>query len=381
MESRLFSILDTDALKVSTETCILCETCVETCCTAGPTGDEKMTPMGRLQIIGALLSGETPDTESVRALYYCTECGRCDTVCPMDIPVSGTIADAKVVLVSRGLGPLEKHESMIRGILKNRNAVNKPAEERLAWIPEAYRDQVAFDDAPSDTVLYVGCLSSFVDKQTAAASLEILMQGGVDFKLLSDEYCCGIYPYNAGKWDEALAIFTEMQEMFKAFGIRRMIVPCAGCHRCFSAYYPRLLPDFDVEILHITEVIGDLVREDKLAFKPGGDTVTVHDACKTGRKWGQYERAREILSAMDLTVAELAENRESALCCGSGSGVRSLDAKLSMQIAGKVLDNVTAPDLVSTCPFCIFNFNYTAKKTEKPVKARHIASLVRARLV
>ncbi|VFQ45912.1 (Fe-S)-binding protein [Desulfoluna butyratoxydans] len=377
----VFDLIDVPALLDSTNQCIQCEACLEVCCTSDTADGPAMNPMERLTVIGRSLKGYAPLPDEVKALYYCTECGRCDTVCPQEIPISQTIADGKVMMVKKGFGPLAKHEKMIAGLLKNRNAVGKPSEERLDWVPEHLREKIRFEDAEGDTLLYVGCLSSYMDKATAAASLTILLAAGENVKLLRDEYCCGIYPYNAGKWNEAKAIFTEMAETFKKSGIKRIIVPCAGCHRAFSSYYPRLLEDFDIKVLHIAEVIKELLDAGRLTLAPKTRNVTVHDACKMGRKYGLYDIPRELLAACGATLTELPENRDHALCCGSGAGVRSLDAPLSMKIAGKVLSTAEADTLVSTCPFCIFNMNYTSRKTEAGKKAVHIATLVQSALV
>ena len=373
----VFNLIDTQSLSNSTAQCISCEACLEVCCTSQNADGPSMNPMDRLTVIGRMLNGYAPLPDEVKAVYYCTECGRCDTVCPQEIAISQTIADGKVAMVKKGFGPLPKHEKMTAAIFKNRNAVGKPAEDRLNWIPEHLRDKVQFEEAQGDTLLYVGCLSSYIDKATAAASLEILMAAGENVKILRDEYCCGIYPYNAGKWEEAKTIFTEMTETFKRFGIKRIIVPCAGCHRAFSHYYPRLLEKFDIKVVHIAEVIKELIEENRLPLTPTPQAVTIHDACKMGRKFGLYDIPREILAACGAKISELPENRENALCCGSGAGVRSLDAPLSMKIAGKVLDTAPGKTLVSTCPFCIFNMNYTSRKTEAGKKAIHIATLVK----
>lgn len=377
----VFDLIDTLALRTATDQCIQCEACLDVCCTSGTADGPSMTPMDRLTIIGRTLAGNAPLPDEVKAIYYCTECGRCETVCPQEIPISQTIADGKGILVNKGFGPLEKHEKMIKAILKNRNAVGKPSEERLAWIPDHLKEKVQFEEAEGDTLFYVGCLSSYMDKATAAASLEILMAAGENVKLLRDEYCCGIYPYNAGKWEEAKIIFTEMAETFKRGGIKRIIVPCAGCHRTFSHYYPRLLEGFDIKVVHIAEVIKELIEEKRITLAPSAQSVTVHDACKMGRKYGLYDIPREILTACGATLSELPNNREDSLCCGSGAGVRSLDAPLSMKIAGKVLEAAEADTLVSTCPFCIFNMNYTSRKTDAQKKAVHIATLVRSVMV
>lgn len=357
--------------------CIECEDCLEACCTFLAEKNKALSPMGRLNIIARFFDKQSLTAEDVEALYLCTDCGRCDTVCATEIPISEVIADAKVALAESGDGPLEKHDKMIQSIFDNGNAVSGKPERRLDWIPEPYRNHVKFEDSPGNTLLYVGCLSSYVDKKTASASFEILMKGGVDFKLLNEEFCCGIYPYNAGKLNDAEKIFRRMADTFTASGITKIIVPCAGCYRAFSTYYARILESFDIEIFHIAEIIGDLISTKKIIPKQTNGLITYHDACKTGRKSGLFEEPRKILSRCGYEIDELEHNRDDGLCCGSGAGVRSINRELSMKIASGVLAEAGASEVVSTCPFCIFNFNYTAHKKSLAKKALHISVLVR----
>lgn len=366
--------IDTEALHAAASDCVACDTCMDVCCTADIDPESGRTPKNRLAIIMRLLNGESMEDKDVHTIYTCVECGRCDTVCPSDIPVSSTIADSKVVMVNKGFGPLPKHNDMVANLLKHRNAVNKDPGDRLSWLGDDAETSI---HEQSDTLLYLGCMASYLDKETAKASYDILKFAGVSFTLLEDEFCCGIYPYNAGKTTEAIAVFKELYAAFKQRGIKRIIAPCAGCHRAFSAFYPRVLPEFDIEVRHISQVIYELVQDKKITFTPATGNVMVHDSCKIGRKSGVYDAPRMILQHMGFDLKEHPESRENGLCCGAGSGVRSIEPKLSMAIGRKILDTATTEDVVSTCPFCIFNLGYIGKKTGLPHKVKHIASFVR----
>ncbi|MCW7752704.1 (Fe-S)-binding protein [Desulfobotulus sp. H1] len=365
---------DTALLSKSCDACISCETCFTACCTFEATGNPESTPMNRLAIIHRLLSGEAVLEEDIRNIYTCTECGRCDTVCPMEIPISETIAEGKVPMVAMGFGPLPRHNDMIAAIFAKGNAVNKDAATRLDWLPAEERPLAPLE-RPCDTLLYMGCMASWVDKATARACYFLLKKAGVAFTLMEDEFCCGIYPYNAGKREEARSIFTSMQKKFAELGISRIIVPCAGCHRTFSTYYPRMLTDFTIQTVHISEFLLTLIEEKRLTFTPVSRTITFHDSCKLGRKSGIYEAPRKLLQHMGYRLKELPENRENSRCCGAGAGVRSFAADLSMDISQQLLADIHETLLVTTCPFCIFNLGYTAKKKGQNLHISHIASL------
>jgi len=85
---------------------------------------------------------------------------------------------------------------------------------------------------------------------------------------------------------------------------------------------------------------------------------------------------RESLMLSGVKVNELPENRENAPCCGSGAAVRPVYRDLSLKIATKVLDQAPVSPLVTSCPFCQFNFSYAAYKTGSDKKIAYITDII-----
>jgi len=72
---------------------------------------------------------------------------------------------------------------------------------------------------------------------------------------------------------------------------------------------------------------------------------------------GLYEEPRRLLSEIS-TLVEMQTNREGAMCCGAGGGVKKGFGELSLEIAKNRVEEAkkTGVDiLVSTCPFCYRN--------------------------
>ena len=94
-----------------------------------------------------------------------------------------------------------------------------------------------------------------------------------------------------------------------------------------------------------------------------------HDPCDIGRHLGIYEPPREILRAIPgLKLAEFAENRNFAKCCGGGGGFKAYDTPMSLAIAEKrVLAAIAAgaDTVVSACPTCKSNLSQAAAKLAK----------------
>jgi len=85
------------------------------------------------------------------------------------------------------------------------------------------------------------------------------------------------------------------------------------------------MPEIEFEVIHITELIASLVKEEKLKFtKEVPMTVTWHDPCHLGRHCGTYEEPRDILKAIPgIRLVEMERIKDQAWCCGAGAGVKT----------------------------------------------------------
>ena len=190
--------MDEDKLLEEIDSCLDCKNCNDVCDTFLTTQNPLQSPNVRLQIAKKVFNdGEISEDEKF-GLYTCTLCALCDLNCEQNIHISKIIHASKAKLVEQRKAPYEIHNKIIKGIVENDNSVSGNPEERLDWLPEAYRDQEKFEEANSDTLLYLGCMSSFRVKESATASYEILKKGGFSFKILKNEPCCGEYVYSAG---------------------------------------------------------------------------------------------------------------------------------------------------------------------------------------
>jgi heterodisulfide reductase subunit D len=340
--------------------CTDCEACLDVCPTYKSTGELLFSPVHRLKTAGKIFSGEEPDPRLIESMYNCPKCMKCEVVCPEEIKITDIIHKTREELVRKGFGPLSRHDEIIQGILDSGNSVNGDPEKRLDWLPEE------FPTHESDTLLYMGCLPSYLVKDAATATYLVLKKLGVDFMILKDEGCCGTYMYEAGRTEMAADFFWKNVERFKALGIKRMIVPCNGCLKCFKYFYPNLLGEMDFSVHHAVEVILEKLKENPSVIHQTPRTITYQDSCRLARGEKMIEEPREILElcGADIKEAETSMTGKNAPCCGAGAGIRSVYRDLSMQIASELLAGLPSNDIVSACPFCTFNLNYASRKKE-----------------
>lgn len=371
--------MEVNKLLTEINSCIDCMDCMGVCDTYKVTHDELKSPNGRLKIAKKVFSNNQITEEELKGLYTCTLCGLCDLICQQEILISEVIHSSKVKLVEENKAPLEIHNKIIRGIIEKNNSVGGNPEERLNWLPDIYRENELFEKKESDTLLFLGCMSSFRVTESAFAPYEILKLAGYEFKILEKEPCCGEYVYSAGNLSLAKEIFKENIELFNKIGVKNLIVTCGGCLYAFNKVYRKYFKDFNLNVRHIIEIIYELEKINKITLKPLNKLITYHDACRVGRKYKSgplYSEPRKLLNKSGLEIKELTNNPEECPCCGAGSGIRGVDSSICIKIGKELFNNIGTKELVTSCPLCVFNFRYVNYKNQMDIESKYITDYI-----
>lgn len=350
--------------------CTGCEECLSACPTYQITGERLFSPDHRLQTVQKVSDGGAVSDQMIESLYNCTKCMACETVCPEGIKITNVVDAGRRMLVERELAPLGRGKKIIQGIVKNGNAVNKAPDKRLTWLPES------FTPRESETLLFLGCLPSYLVKDVASSSYLLLKRLGIDFMILEDEGCCGTYIYEAGNLALAEEYFQKNVARFSSLGIKKIIVPCNGCLKCFKYFYPEVLGHFPFEISHLMEVAYNILKQNPSRLNKIERKFVFQDACRLARGEGITEEPRELLSWCGVEVKDMERNRKQTPCCGSGGGVRSLYHDLSSKMAAGLLDMTQDRQIVSSCPFCTFQLRATAKEKNIDKEVTYFSSIV-----
>jgi Fe-S oxidoreductase len=118
-----------------------------------------------------------------------------------------------------------------------------------------------------------------------------------------------------------------------------------------------------VEILHMSEFLKDFSLDVSTKKR-----VTYHDPCDLGRHCGIYEQPRTTIRKIAPNFVEMPNNRENALCCGAGGGVRGAFAKNSIAMARRRLkeaEEVDAEVVLTDCNSCIHNLANAKLRKQK----------------
>lgn len=197
-------------------------------------------------------------------------------------------------------------------------------------------------------IYFRGCTAreKLPDIQNATETL--LKLAGVDYSILDDEKCCGSVLLRTGFEDEALKQIEKNTEILKGEVI---LTSCAGCYKTLTTDYEGL------DVIHISQLLDNLIKEGKLNFSKKDLNVTYHDSCHLGRHCGVFDEPREVIKSV-ADIVEMENIREDSLCCGAGGGVKSAYPVIASQMSDsriKQAKETGCDTLVTPCPFCKLN--------------------------
>ncbi|MGY5858161.1 MAG: (Fe-S)-binding protein [Candidatus Thorarchaeota archaeon] len=343
-------------------------------------GFETSFMRGRIQVALALLDGRLEKTEeNAESLFSCTLCGNCTSICAAEFDPAKCLESVREVLNEI---PNEVRDTIAKKILENNNPYVDENQTRRDWVKE-----VGFDIPSTGEVLYfTGCTAGLKLPETAKSTAKVLKAAGGDFAVLEEEPCCGSVMIRTGMVEEAKKNAEKAIEMIAKSGAKKIVVTCAGCLKTLREdYKERFGLDFP-EVLHVVEYLKPLIESGKLKLKKSVDSkkITWHDPCHLGRALGVYEEPRDVLKAIPgVELVEMETNREAAMCCGSGGGLRSYDGDLAKKIAADRMsdaEDIEADILATACPFCEHNLKDGAERIGSKIKVVDILDLLAQQL-
>lgn len=339
-------------------------------------GFETSFMRGRIQVALALLDGRLEKTEeNAESLFTCTLCGNCTSICAAEFDPAKCLESVREVLNEI---PNEFRDTIAKKILENNNPYVDENKTRRDWVKE-----VGFDIPGTGEVLYfTGCTAGLKLPETAKSTAKVLKAANVDFAVLEEEPCCGSVMLRTGMVEEAKTNADNALEMIAKSGAKTIVVTCAGCLKTFREDYIERFGRDMPEVLHVIEYLQPLIHSGKLKLKKNNvvKKITWHDPCHLGRALGIYEEPRDVLKSIPgVELVEMETNRNAAMCCGSGGGLRSYDSALAKKIAAdrmKDAEEIDAEILATACPFCEHNLIDGADRIGSKIKVVDILDLL-----
>ncbi len=372
--------------------CIYCGFCRLGCPTFSVTHRESRNARGRCVLAFNFLNGTIePSSELAEAMYSCTSCQACTYFCPARVKVDEIIEGVREKLYVAGYTP-EPVLGVRDNILNAGNVFASSKEERIDIYPPPLKKKAVEGALKSEaeTLLFMGCVPSYLDMKMIPSLIKPLDAAGVDYTTLAtEEGCCGFPMFLMGAKEEFNTNAEKLIERIRATGARELVTPCAGCYKTFKKLYPDV-GDLGLEVYHSVHYLEKLINEGRIKLKGDLDKkVTYHDPCDLGRAFKIFDEPRNILQKVPgLEYVEMARNRLQARCCGAGGGVQANNPDMAVEMAAERVRDalaVGAEIIVSGCAACKDNLKKGAKAIPKDergkIKVMDITEMVAKQIV
>jgi Fe-S oxidoreductase len=381
------------------ETCIHCGMCAEACHFYEATGDGKYTPIHKLDPLRRWYRRElapmgwlrrlvmrditAKDLEDWQELVYdsCTQCGRCDMICPMGIYISPMIGIMREALAEAGLQPVEQ-SALAKEINEHGTLLGIGAETYRAVSAELRSRgvEVPLDRPRAEVMVLMNAMDAAVFRDAIAATARIMSRLGLDWTIRTGAGDAAAYDWTSGDERTHARMTRRIIDDAVAAGAKTVIVP--ECGHGYAALrwgaanvYGKPLP---FEVMAISEFVGRELQAGRLKVHrvAAGKSVTYHDPCKVGRWSGVLDEPRKALSAIGVEVREMESHAKTNYCCGGGGGVflNERAAKLrqgAFQIKMKEADATGAGSVVTACGHCRMTYLAGAQQAnwQKPIES------------
>jgi heterodisulfide reductase subunit D len=335
--------------------CLECGKCTSVCPVARY--DPAFSPR---RIIESALLGFGDDLVFDKELFSCLTCYTCQQKCPSDIDFPMFVRKARGLAQDNGQHGVCAHSGQLQSLAR---LMTSPVikQRRLEWVSKEYRVS-----EKSDVLLWVGCAPYFApifeDIEFSAlditkASLKTLNVLGIEPKLLADEKCCG----HDALWTGDIETFKKLAEhnaaQIKEAGVKKIVFSCPEGYRTFKLDYPNYV-DLGCEVQHISEFLAEKIAQNGVKFKEIKKKVTYQDPCRLGRHLGVYDAPRKVLQSIPgIELVEMTHSGLESICCGT-SAWTNCDAYSNMLRAERLCEatETGAELLITACPKCQTHF-------------------------
>jgi heterodisulfide reductase subunit D len=320
--------------------------------------DPKYSP--RVMVEEGLL-GLQDDLVYNKKLFSCLGCLACQSKCPSDVDYINFVREA------RGLASAAKqhgdyaHAGAMQSIT---TIMARPSvkQNRLQWL----QNNGCKTKQTGEVMYFVGCapyieaLMEDIPSQPlamAASALKLLNAVGIEPVVSPNEKCCGHDMLWLGEVETFKKLAEHNAAMIKESGVKKIVFSCPEGYRTFKLDYPNVVK-LDCEVVHISELLAEKVESGELKFKEMKKKVTFQDPCRLGRHMGVFDAPRKVLAAIPgLELIEMPHNREESICCGTSCFTNCDSYSKLIRVDRLSEAKATGAEiLVTACPKCQTHF-------------------------
>ena len=232
-------------------------------------------------------------------IWACTMCRACEIACPVFIQQTDKILESRRNLVMMESNFPPEVQTVFKNLETNASPWAFAAADRANWA-NGLEIKTMAEQPDSDILLWVGCAGSFDDrnKKVLRSFVNILKKSGVKFSILGTEEQCTGDP--ARRIGNEYLFQTLAQANVETMNRYAVKKVVTACPHCFNTLKNEYKDlGGTYEVFHHSEFIASLIKDGKIKpTKTNAQTITFHDSCYLGRWNDIYAEPRSVLEAV-----------------------------------------------------------------------------------
>lgn len=351
------------------DACVACGLCLPHCPTYRLSGEEAMSPRGRITAMRTVADGlATPDERFAELMDQCLLCRACEDVCPSHVPFGRMMEAARVQIEpQRPAGVRAVRRLGLRTLLGNRKllwwaAALQPLARPLlparvrAITPRrtaGLRALPKMTEPPEGTPvrgtvgLLRGCVQDKWFREVNLATIRVLAAGGWRVAVPRAQSCCGALAAHNGDMATGRRFAQDTAAAFA--GLDHLVINAAGCAAHLTEHQDGP-PVREVMAFLFEQPVGPAPAASE---NPTPIRVAYHDACHALRVLKIHDEPRALLRR--IPGLEIVEIENGDRCCGAAGIYNVTEPELSGQLRREKAEAVRATGattIVSANPGC-----------------------------
>ena len=293
------------------DNCRFCWMCRHVCPVGLMTGKEINTPRAKALLVSMEKRGIPLDREAAASFFECMLCEGCSNDCATGFEPPVFIREARAQAAAEGMLPAEV-EKVLDRILETGVMYEETEED------PALAEKIRLHQKKASVLVLLGAAARYRVPEMAVSLIGLLERAGIDFMILEQEPAAGSELYDLiGQVEEtrqqALACAGRLAET----GAESIIVLDSYLAETLKHQFPVWGCSLPEQVVTATAYVDQLVKENRLTFRPLGSTVTVHDSPRLARDLEEMVPVRELAKAAGCEIREMFLYGKLTKCCGS----------------------------------------------------------------
>ncbi len=405
-------------------TCVHCGLCLNHCPTYKTLGLEMDSPRGRIYQVLQVNEGKMELGESfVTHIDRCLGCLACETACPSGVQYGRIVERARAQIeqkyhrpaksrflrgffyrkVLRNFSLLSKTARLVRfyqrsgaqaalrkmGVLRLLGVAEldtlSPAIDREFFFSEIGKTFPAAGERRGKVAFIAGCINNVAFSHLNRATVNTLVQNGIEVHIPAGQSCCGALHAHAGFREEARELARNNIKVFLSGDYDAIVTNAAGCGSNLKEYHDLLEHDpefagraqeFVGKVRDITEYLAQIGLRPPV--KKIEQPVIYQDPCHLANAQRIRSAPRDILKAIGCQVIEIPHPDQ---CCGSAGVYNVAQNELSMRILAAKMDDIgsaaaKATMLITANVGCMIQLRAGAEMRGLQLPVKHVVELL-----